>query len=105
MNELKKLESKQNERRDQLEELFNEIREDDRLRHERDETKRIESKRTASEEHKAKMEKNMVRKNIELSRSLSCNLIGSCTRRNFSISDRGSESYSFRNLLIISSEF
>ncbi|XP_046844848.1 leucine-rich repeat and IQ domain-containing protein 1-like [Xenia sp. Carnegie-2017] len=59
LNELKKLESKQNDRRDQLEELFNEIREDDRLRHERDETTRVESKRTASEEHKAKMEKNM----------------------------------------------
>lgn len=57
---LAELEVKQNERSDQLKNLFNEMKEDVMLRHEKEEKIREENKRKANEEHKKKMAENQV---------------------------------------------
>ena len=61
LRNLKELEVKQDQRSEQLNNLFNEIKEDEMSRHEKEEKIREENKRKASEEHKMKMNKNQVR--------------------------------------------
>ena len=58
LRNLKELEIKQDHRRSQLNKLFSEIKEDEILRHEREEKMRAENKRKANEEHRMKMTEN-----------------------------------------------
>ncbi len=60
LRNLKELEEKQEHRSNQLSNLFNEIKEDEILRHEKEERMREENKRKASKEHKMKMDENEV---------------------------------------------
>ena len=60
LKNLKEFEAKQDKRSDQLNSLFNEIKEDDILRHEKEEKMREENLQKANEEHKIKMKENQV---------------------------------------------
>ena len=61
LRNLKELEVKQDQRSEQLNNLFNEIKEDEISRHEKEERIREENKRKANEEHKMRMNENQVR--------------------------------------------
>lgn len=57
---LKELEVRQHERIDQLNNVFSEIKQDEILRHEKEEKIREDNRRKASEEHELKMNENEV---------------------------------------------
>ena len=60
LRSLKELKLKQDERSDQLNNLFNEIKEDEIVRHEKEEKIREANKQKASKEHQMKMNENQV---------------------------------------------